>query len=186
MYPVGRRRRVSAGLDHRGLQMDPTTLALVVSLAAVAVSIVAVGITAHSTRFARTSADLTFNIQVNQYLDSVALAIAAKPAAHAYVWDRGRDKFVDDNGVSHILTQSFICALSVAVEAADCPPGFSRTRPDWDSYVMYVFENSPAVRHEVEVHAAWWPVLHKRLVAYRVAAITTTSRVAEDGGSAAS
>jgi hypothetical protein len=134
-----------------------------------AAATLAVVVAAYSAWLARATAELSYNIQVNQYLDSVLLEIATQEAARAYIWDPNLTKFVDDNGPAHALTQSVISALSIAVDAAERPPKFSKTPPDWDSYVQYVFTNSPAVRHEINARAGWWPVLHIRLLAYKPA-----------------
>jgi hypothetical protein len=149
--------------------MDAASFALAVSVAAAAASTLAVVVAAYSARLSRTTAELAYNIQVNRYLDSVLLEIATREAARAYVWDSKLTVFLDDNGAAHALTQSLISALSIAVDAADRPPKFSKTRPDWNSYVEYVFRSSPAVCHEVEARASWWPALHIRLLAYKAA-----------------
>lgn len=139
---------------------------LVAALAAVMISLIGLGFVAYQTRMSRATAEMTLNLAVMERLDGVLLAIAERPEAHAVIWSKKADA-PQDNGVSHVLTQSLIDVLELSLTACRRVPGFSQNAEDWRSYAAYVLEESAAVRNEVESNPKWWP---------RVAEFLTTGR----------
>ena len=151
-------------------------------LIAILISVVAAGfagyqawIGARQTRIQRAAAELSFNLDVTTRLGDVLLAIADRPDAHAHVWAPvSSDRPVQDYRAGHVLTQSLIDALELAMQAAQRQPGFA-AKAGWGSYACETFDLSAAVRQDVMEHPTWWPTVTEHLRACRPQAFRHTA-----------
>lgn len=110
------------------------------------------------TRIQRTTAELTFNLQIMQQLDAVLIQIADDPVATAYIWSTERStQAVNDR--SHALLQALIDPIELAFTAMRRLPAFRRNSDDWQDYADNVLSESAALSAELEAHPKWWPHL---------------------------
>ena len=148
-------------------------------LIAIFVSVMAAGFTgyqawigARQTRIQRAAAELSFNLEATMRLGDVLLAIADRPDAHAHVWAPVSSvRPVQDYRAGHVLTQSLIDVLELAMQAAQRKPGFAANKAGWGAYACGAFDRSAAVRQEVTEHPTWWPTVTDHLQANRPDAV---------------
>jgi hypothetical protein len=128
---------------------------------------------ARQTRIQRATAELSFNLEATTRLGDVLLAIADRPDAHAHVWTPSSSvRPVQDYQAGHVLTQSLIDVLELAMQATQRLPGFTVNKAGWGSYVCEVFDLSAAVRQEVMEHPTWWPTVTAHLQVNRPDTVT--------------
>ena len=157
-------------------------------LIAILVSVMAAGfsgyqawIGARQMRIQRAASELTFNMELMNRMDEVLLAIADRPEAHAYVWARdssGRPP--QDYGSGHVLTQSLIDVLELAMQGTHRLPGFAVSKEGWGDYACEAFDLSEALRQEVTEHPKWWPNLSQHLKTARPDAVARQTQIGLD------
>jgi hypothetical protein len=148
-------------------------------LIAILVSVMAAGfagyqawIGARQIQLQRAASELTFNLEVMKRIDEVLLAIADRPEAHAHVWaGDSLVRSVQDYGPGHVLTQSLIDVLELAMQATQRLPGFAVNKEGWGLYACEAFDLSAALRQEVTEHPKWWPTLSRHLQTSRPEAV---------------
>ena len=154
-------------------------------LIAILVSIMAAGfagyqawIGARQIQIQRAASKLTFNLEVMNRIDGVVLAIAERPEAHAHVWARESSvRPAQDYGPEHVLTQSMIDVLELAMQGTHRLPGFAVNKEGWGLYACEAFDLSAALRQEVMEHPKWWPTLSQHLQTARAAAMTRQTAI---------
>ena len=150
-----------------------------IGLIAILVSVLAAGfagyqawIGSRQTRIQRATSELMLNLELMNRMDEILLAIADRPEAHAHVWARESSvRPVQDYGPGHVLTQSLIDVLELAMQAANRLPGFAVSQEGWGLYACEAFDLSAALRQEVTEHPKWWPNLTQHLKATRPDAV---------------
>lgn len=134
-------------------EMDLSLIAILVSFTAAGFAGYQAWIGARQMRIQRAASELTFNMELMNRLDDVLLAIADWPEAHAHVW--ACDSSVppsQDYGAGHVLTQSLIDVLELAMQATHRLPGFAISKEGWSGYAREAFDMSAALRQEVAAH----------------------------------
>jgi len=148
-------------------------------LIAILISVMAAGfagyeawIGARQTRIQRAASELSLNLELMNRLDDILLEIADRPDVHAHVWTRVSSvRPAQDYGPGHVLTQSLIEVLELAMQATQRLPGFAVNKAGWGSFACDVFDMSAAFRQEVTEHPIWWPTVSQHLQANRPDAV---------------
>jgi hypothetical protein len=159
--------------------VDLGLIAIIVSVMAAAFAGYQAWIGARQMRIQRAASELTFNMELMNRMDDVLLAIADRPEAHAHVW--ACDSSVppsQDYGAGHVLTQSLIDVLELAMQASHRLPGFAISKEGWGDYAREAFDMSAALRQEVAAHPKWWPNLSRHLETARPEAIVRQTQIA--------
>ena len=155
--------------------MELGLIAILVSVMAAGFASYQAWIGSRQTRIQRAAAELSFNLDVTTRLGDVLLAIADRPEAHAHVWAPVSSvRPVQDYRAGHVLTQSLIDVLELAMQAAQRQPGFA-AKAGWGAYACEAFDLSAAFRQEVTEHPTWWPTVTHHLRASRPQAFRQTA-----------
>jgi hypothetical protein len=152
--------------------VDLGLVAIIVSAVAAGFAGYQVWIGARQTRIQRAGAELSFNLELMTRIGDVLLEIADRPDAHAHIWARVSSvRPVQDYGPGHVLTQSLIDVLELAMQATNRLPGFADNKAGWGLYACEVFDLSASFRQEVTEHPMWWPTVTNHLQANRPDAV---------------
>jgi hypothetical protein len=152
--------------------VDLGLVAILVSAVAAGFAGYQVWIGARQTRIQRSAAELSFNLELMARIGDVLLEIADRPDAHAHIWARvSSERPAQDYGPGHVLTQSLIDVLELAMQATQRLPGFADNKAGWGLYACEVFDLSAAFRQEITEHPIWWPAVSAHLQATRPDAV---------------
>jgi transposase-like protein len=153
----------------RGGSENTNTVASRISVGTVAVLFVTLLVLVWQTRIfgqqaqiAQATAETSFNLAIMERLDRVLLEIADRPDVHRRVW-KADGECPQDNGAAHVLTQSLVDVLELALMAVDRLPGFAPNGDDWSAYFDTVYKSSGCVHHEIDSSPGIWPYIDRYL-----------------------